>query len=358
MAPASPAPAPLAADAQAATLHYAAMIRRRWMLIVLLTMIIAGCIVLDFTMGAAGISLDELVRTLLQPDAADPTTRVIVWNIRLPYALMALAVGVALGLAGAEMQTILNNPLASPFTLGLSSAAAFGASLVIVLDVAIPGLPVAWTIAGNAFLFALFSAMLLHAVARWGGMNASGVVLFGIALVFSFNALVSLIQFVASADALQGLVFWTMGSLSRADWTKVGVLLLVFLLILPLSMRDAWRLTAMRLGEERASSFGIDVRRLRLRALVRISVLSALAVSFVGTIGFIGLVAPHIARRLFGEDHRFYLPGSALVGGAILSMASIASKNIVPGIIIPVGIVTSLVGIPFFLAIVFRRQMQ
>ena len=202
------------------------------------------------------------------------------------------------------------------------------------------------------------SAMLLHFVARWGGMNASGVVLFGIALVFSFNALVSLIQFVASADALQGLVFWTMGSLGRADWTKVGVLLLVFALILPLSMRDSWRLTAMRLGEERAASFGIDVRRLRLRALVRLSILSALAVAFVGTIGFVGLVAPHIARRIFGEDHRFYLPGSALVGGVILSAASIASKNMVPGIIIPVGIVTSLVGIPFFLAVVFKRQLQ
>ena len=323
-----------------------------------LVCIIIASILVDFMMGAAGLSFRELMATLFSPATADPTTRVIVWNIRLPYALMAMAVGIALGLAGAEMQTILNNPLASPFTLGISSAAAFGASLVIVLDLAIPGLPVAWAIAGNAFLFALLSAMLLHTVARWGGMNASGVVLFGIALVFSFNALVSLIQFMASAEALQGLVFWTLGSLGRADWTKLGVLLGVFALILPFSMRDSWRLTAMRLGEERASSFGIDVRRLRLRSLVRISILSALAVSFVGTIGFIGLVAPHIARRLFGEDHRFYLPGSALVGGVILSLASIASKNIVPGIIIPVGIVTSLVGIPFFLAIVFRRQMQ
>ena len=350
--------APASTNDASAAAHYASIIRRRWALIVVLVLIIAGCMVADFTMGAAGLELGELWRTLTHPAGADPTTRVIVWNIRLPYALMAMAVGVALGLAGAEMQTILNNPLASPFTLGLSSAAAFGASLVIVLDISIPGLPVAWAIAGNAFVFALLSAMLLHAVARWGGMNASGVVLFGIALVFSFNALVSLIQFVASADALQGLVFWTMGSLSRADWNKVGVLLLAFALILPLSLRDSWRLTAMRLGEERASSFGIDVRRLRLRALVRVSILSALAVAFVGTIGFIGLVAPHIARRLFGEDHRFYLPGSALVGGAILSMASIASKNIVPGIIIPVGIVTSLVGIPFFLAIVFKRKLQ
>ncbi|QEI09128.1 iron ABC transporter permease [Pigmentiphaga aceris] len=334
------------------------MLRRRIGLVALLAGIIVLAILADFMLGPAGLGLRDLAYALFNPQATDPTTRVIVWDIRLPQALMAMAVGMALGLAGAEMQTILNNPLASPFTLGLSSAAAFGASLVIVLDIGIPGLPASWLIAGNAFAFALLAALLLDAVARWGGMNASGVVLFGIALVFSFNALVALVQFVASAEALQGLVFWTMGSLTRASWGKLGMLLLVFAIILPLSIRDSWRLTAMRLGEDRAASFGINVRRLRRTALIRISVLSALAVAFVGTISFIGLVAPHIARRLFGEDHRFYLPGSALVGGVILSLASIASKNIVSGIVIPVGIVTSLVGIPFFLAVVFRRQMQ
>ncbi len=350
---------PAAPSTSPATLsHYQHLLRRRWLLTLALGVVIALSIVADFMLGPSGLSLGELWATLLHPDAADPTTRVIVWDIRLPYALMAMAVGVALGLAGAEMQTILNNPLASPFTLGLSSAAAFGASLAIVLELSLPGLPDEWMIAFNAFAFALISALLLDAVARWGGMNTSGVVLFGIALVFSFNALVSLVQFVASAEALQGLVFWTMGSLSRATWPKVGLMLLLFAVILPLSLRDAWRLTALRLGEDRAASFGINVRRLRLTALLRISLLSALAVSFVGTIGFIGLVAPHIARRLFGEDHRYYLPGSALVGGAILSLASIASKNIVPGVIIPVGIVTSLVGIPFFLTVVLKRQMK
>jgi len=335
---------------------YRQILLRRCALMLALGLVICISIVIDFRLGPSGLSWQELTQTFFAPAQANPTTRVIVWDIRLPYALMAMVVGLALGLAGAEMQTILNNPLASPFTLGLSSAAAFGASLVIVLDLGLPGLPVEWMVAANAFLFAILSAMLLHAVARWGQMDASGVVLFGIALVFSFNALVSLVQFVASAEALQGLVFWTMGSLSRATWLKLGALLLVFMLILPLSLRDSWRLTAIRLGEDRAASFGVDVRRLRLRALVRISCLSALAVSFVGTIGFIGLVAPHIARAMFGEDHRFYLPGSALVGGVILSLASIASKNIVPGIVIPVGIVTSLVGIPFFLAVVFRRR--
>ncbi|PWF22278.1 FecCD family ABC transporter permease [Corticimicrobacter populi] len=337
---------------------YRSMTRRRVVMLLGMTLAIIGALLLDFTMGATGLPLGQLIDTLLHPgDGAGNPIHVIVWDIRLPSALMAVIVGMALGLAGAEMQTILNNPLASPFTLGLSSAAAFGASLAIVLNIGIPGLPPEWFITLNAFVFAVISALLLDAVARWGGMSASGVVLFGIALVFSFNALVSLMQYIASAEALQGLVFWTMGSLSRSTWAKVGALTLVLALILPLSLRNAWKLTALRLGEDRAASFGIDLGRVRLGTLARISLLSALAVSFVGTIGFIGLVAPHIARRLFGEDHRFYLPGSALTGALILSMASVASKNIVEGSIVPVGIVTALVGIPFFLAVVLRRRL-
>ncbi|GDE04595.1 iron/siderophore ABC transporter permease component [Escherichia coli] len=254
------------------------------------------------------------------------------------------------------MQTILNNSLASPFTLGVSSAAAFGAALAIVLGIGIPGVPESGFIPANAFLFALLSALLLDSLTRWTRVPTSGVVLFGIALVFTFNALVSIMQFVADEDTLQGLVFWTMGSLARASWEKLAVLAAAMAIVLPWSLRRAWQLTALRLGEERAMSFGIDVRRLRLGSLLRISLLAALSVAFVGPIGFIGLVAPHISRLLLGEDHRFYLPGSILIGGLVLSLASVASKNIIPGVILPVGIVTSLVGVPFFLSIVMRHR--
>lgn len=336
--------------------QYQQLIKKRWLLVAALVCIIVFSMLADFTLGPSALTWSDLFHTLLQPSTAEPTMRVIVWEFRLPYSMMAVVVGLGLGLAGAEMQTILNNPLASPFTLGISSAAAFGASLAIVLDLSLPGLPPSWMVAANAFVFALLSALMLDAAARWGNISSSGLVLFGIALVFSFNALVSLMQFVASAEDLQSLVFWTMGSLSRATWPKVGAMALAVALIWPLAMRDAWKLTALRLGEDRAFSFGINVQRLRLTSLLRISLLAALAVSFVGTISFIGLIAPHIARRLFGEDHRFYLPGSALVGAMVLSLASIASKNISSGIIVPVGIVTSLVGVPFFLSVVLRRQ--
>lgn len=147
-----------------------------------------------------------------------------------------------------------------------------------------------------------------------------------------------------------------MGSLARATWVKLGVMTLAFAILLPISMSNSWKLTALRLGEDRAVSFGINVRRLRLGTLLRISILTALAVAFVGPIAFIGLVAPHIARMMFGEDHRFYLPASALIGALVLSMASIASKNLIPGVIIPVGIVTSLVGVPFFLSMILRHK--
>lgn len=336
--------------------RYQNIVRRRLFIMLVLVLAIIVSLVIDFIMGPSGLSLGTLWKTLFDAAAADPGTRVIVWDIRMPYALMAVAVGMSLGLAGAEMQTILNNPLASPFTLGVSSAAAFGAALAIVLGIGIPGIPDQWFISANAFIFALLAALMLDGITRWTRVASSGVVLFGIALVFTFNALVSLMQFIATEDTLQGLVFWTMGSLARASWVKLGVMLLAFLILLPWSMMSAWKLTALRLGEDRAVSFGIDVRRLRLGTLLRISILSALAVAFVGPIGFIGLVAPHIARLMFGEDHRFYLPASALIGALVLSMASVASKNLVPGVIIPVGIVTSLVGVPFFLSIILRHR--
>lgn len=344
-------------DGAAVASHYKKIILRRFILGGVLLLLILLSLLLDFTLGPSGISVATLWHTLFDAASADAGTRVIVWDLRLPFALMAVVVGLALGLAGAEMQTILNNPLASPFTLGVSSAASFGAALAIILGVGIPGIPDQWFISVNAFVFALMACFILDGISRWTRVATSGVVLFGIALVFTFNALISILQFVASEDTLQGLVFWTMGSLARASWDKLAILVVVLLIVVPLSLKNAWKLTALRLGEDRAVSFGINVRKLRLTTLLRISIISALTVAFVGPVGFIGLVAPHISRMMFGEDHRFYLPGSMLIGALVLSLASVLSKNIVPGVIIPVGIVTSLVGVPFFLSIIIRHRV-
>jgi len=181
-------------------------------------------------------------------------------------------------------------------------------------------------------------------------------VLFGIALFFTFNAFVAILQFVASEQALQQLVFWTMGSLARATWEKIAILSFVLACVVPFSLLASWKMTALRLGEEKARSFGIDIGRLRFGSLLRISLLTATAVAFVGTIAFVGLVGPHIARLLVGEDHRFFLPASLLSGAFIMSLASVASKAIVPGVLIPVGLVTALIGVPFFVILILTRR--
>jgi iron complex transport system permease protein len=207
----------------------------------------------------------------------------------------------------------------------------------------------------NAFVAAFASVLLLEALARSRAAGVEGVVLFGIALVFTFNALVALLQFVASQEALAQLVFWGMGSLGRATWSNLTVLAVVLVVTVPFSLRSAHALTALRLGEDRARSFGIDIARLRILSLLRISALAATAVAFVGTIGFIGLVGPHIARLLLGEDHRFLLPASMLTGALVMSLASVASKVMVPGALLPVGIVTSMIGVPVFLFLIMRK---
>jgi len=240
--------------------------------------------------------------------------------------------------------------------MGVSSAAALGAATAIILGVTLPILPARWAISGNAFLFALGALMMLQALGRLRGGEPEVLILFGIALNFAAAAFLSLLQFIASADALQQLVFWTMGSLAAASWPGAAALALVLAACVPFSLRAAWRLTALRLGEEQARAFGVDVRALRRWSLLRVSLLSATAVSMVGVIGFVGLAGPHIARLLVGEDHRFFLPASLLTGALVMSLASTLSKTIVAGVLLPVGLVTSLIGLPIFFALIMRGR--
>jgi iron complex transport system permease protein len=149
-----------------------------------------------------------------------------------------------------------------------------------------------------------------------------------------------------------------MGSLTKATWPKIWVTLAVLLAALPLFARNAWALTAIRLGEDKAASFGVNVRRIRLETMLIVSLLAAVPVSFVGTIGFVGLVGPHIARMILGEDQRFFLPGSILSGALLLSLTSIVSKSIIPGVVFPIGIITALVGVPFFFSLILSNRSR
>ena len=344
--------AALSEGSAAAIGAYRASLRRRRVLLAVLAVVALAAFLADIAIGPSALTAADALRALFDPEAATPLARAVVWQARLPPAVMAVLVGMALAAAGAEMQTILNNPLASPFTLGVSSAAACGAALAIVLGLSIPGLPARWAVSGNAFLFAFASVAILQLVIRFRGAGVETLVLMGIALVFTFNAVVALIQFVASQDALQQLVFWTLGSLGRVQWDGVALVAIVLACVIPFSWRAAWRLTVLRLGEERARGLGVDIGSLRFWALLRISLLAAVAVAMVGTIGFIGLVAPHVARLLLGEDHRFLLPGSLLCGAAVMSLAATASEMLVRGAVLPLGIVTARVGLPVFMALI------
>lgn len=329
---------------------------KRFIFICVLLCITLLSFLADIAYGPADLSLWQVLKGLLFPENLTGAHHVIIWDVRLPYALIALVAGASLGLAGAEMQTALNNPLASPFTLGVGSAATLGASVAIVVDLSWLGISYTYVLPITAFIFASIASLLILLISRILGGSIHSVLLFGIALMFGLNALVGLLQFIADQSALQQIVFWTMGSLARANMEKVAIVSAVLVICLMTSFQQMWALTALRSGEQQARSVGINVERLRFIALLRVSFLTAVALAFVGEIGFIGLVAPHIARLLVGENHRVFLPASAIAGALLLSLSSIASKALLPGIVLPVGIVTALVGIPLFIALIIKRR--
>lgn len=328
--------------------------RRRMVALLGLLLLLGGLMVLDIATGPALLPISDVLATLAGPAEADMTLRAIVWDLRLPMALMALTVGVALGTSGATMQTLLDNPLASPYTLGLAAAAGFGAALCIQNGGW--GLNPSFIVPFCAFVMACLAAATIYGVGNIRGMGTDTMVLAGIALLFMFHSLQSLLQFRATPEVGQQIVFWLFGSLAKATWTSVQITALACLIAVPLLMREAWKMTALRLGEQRARALGVNIVWLRFVTIALISFMTATAISFVGTIGFIGLVAPHLSRLLVGEDQRFLLPLSGLVGALLLSAASVISKILMPGVLVPVGIVTAVIGVPFFMHLILSRR--
>ncbi|PPC73934.1 iron-siderophore ABC transporter permease [Pokkaliibacter plantistimulans] len=340
--------------------HYHALVWRRQLILAAMAIALLACLCVDLALGPSNYALADVVKAFYAPEEVSVQIRVVLWEIRMPIALMAIVVGAALSVAGAQMQTILNNPLASPFTLGISAGASFGAALALAFGVALFPFVGAldYLVPINAFIVAMLTAGLIHLVSMRRGVSVQTIVLLGIALVFCFNALLALVQFFASQQAMAAVVFWTMGSLTKATWPKFWITLAILLAVMPIFVKRAWALTAMRLGDAKAESFGVNISRIRLETLLLVSLLAAIPVSFVGTIGFVGLVGPHIARMLIGEDQRFFMPAAALCGALLLSASSIVSKMLIPGTIFPIGVVTSLVGIPFFVSLILSNQKR
>ena len=327
----------------------------------LLYLIITGLagfvsIVVDISTGPANIPLKEVFQIIIFPGSADKSKEIIIWSLRLPMAVMAVSVGASLSVAGAEMQTILSNPLASPYTLGISAGAGFGAALAMVLGVNFVGGDGSLMVSANAFIFSILTCILIFFISEIKGVTIETMVLTGIALLFLFSSLLTLLQYLASEEELQAVIFWLFGSLQKATWKRVFIISGIFILIFALLMRESWSLTALRLGDERAEALGIRVKSLRLRVFIYVSTMTASAVCFVGTIGFIGLVGPHIARIAVGEEQRFFIPMSAFTGALLLSFSSVLSKVIIPGILFPIGIITSFIGVPFFITLILTKN--
>ena len=328
--------------------------RRRVLIIGGLWVAALACFLCSMVVGPIPLTPNQILRAIF--DASSPADlQVVVLDLRMPPALMAVLVGGALSLAGLQMQTILDNPLAEPFTLGVSAAAACGAAVAITTGLVIPLLP-DLSISAVACVFALGASAIIATAARSRRGGRETMILLGIALVFGFQAILALLQYTASNEALAQIVFWSLGSLVRADWTAIVVLGVALLLLVPLFWRQRAALTSLRLGEDRAAAMGVAVPRLRLGTLIGVSVLAALSVSFVGIIGFAGLVGPHMARILVGEDQRYLQPAAIATGALLMSAAHTLSQLLVPGVVIPVGIITAMVGVPVFVAIVLGRR--
>ncbi|MDD4653588.1 MAG: iron ABC transporter permease, partial [Methanothrix sp.] len=308
----------------------------------------------EANIGIAGVSSCILARFFPGQYHATAFTDMIVWDLRLHRILMGIVAGAGLGVSGAVIQGILKNPLASPFTLGISSAASFGAALAIVLGAGIAA--GSWLVVGNAFVFALLSALAVYLLARYKGITSETMILAGIAIMYLFSALTSFLQYAGHAGQLHEVVFWMMGSLGRSSWERVAMILAIFVIFLPYIILKSWDLNALATGDETAQSLGVNVEKTRVIFMMLSSLITASIICFTGTIGFIDLVAPHVARMIIGGDHRFLLPGSALVGALLLLGADTLSRVVLAPAILPVGIMTSFLGVPFFVCLFLQRR--
>jgi iron complex transport system permease protein len=279
---------------------------------------------------------------------------ICVWKLRLPRILMGILAGAGLGVAGAVMQAVLKNPLASPYTLGIASGAGFGASLAILMGAGFIGGQ--YLVIGNAFVFALLVSFVILGLSSRRGSTPESMILAGIAMMFLFNAMTMTLQYFGEADAVKGAIFWMVGSLGRATWDKLLPVLVVLGLCIPPIIIKSWDLNVLGAGDETAKSLGVRVELTRVIMMVLASLLVAGIVCFTGTIQFIGLVAPHICRMVIGGDNRFLIPTSGLVGAVLLVAADTVARTIMSPIILPVGVMTSYLGVPLFIYLIMKRK--
>jgi iron complex transport system permease protein len=336
--------------------------------LVLLSLFVALIVsmVFSISLGAASPGFVEALQVIfsklfpfLNINPLPQITQTIVLNLRLPRIILAILAGAGLAAAGATMQGTLRNPLVSSYVLGISSAAGFGAALAIVFGVSVLSVFGGYIVIVNAFLFSVLAMGIVFVIARVRGMSSETVILIGVAVGFLFSALLSLIQYVAPQyQAVNAIVFWLMGSLTSATWPSIIVVFPIVAVTVLLMTQQSWNINVMSMGEDVATSLGINSKRVLATNMVLETLATASIIAFTGVIGFVDLIAPHIARLVIGNDHRFLIPCSALVGAFLLLCSDTVARLVLAPTELPVGIVTSLLGVPFFINILVSKRRQ
>ncbi|MBQ8087228.1 MAG: iron ABC transporter permease [Clostridia bacterium] len=323
------------------------------------------CLLLGMCAGSVPIGLGDTAASVgsklfsnALPEHIPPITASILWNLRMPRAVMAFLVGAALAASGATMQSVLRNPLASSYTLGVSSGASLAVGLTILTGFTLPVLA-GYTLPLSGFLGGLGTVFLAMGLAgRFDHhLENTTIILVGMVLSLMVNAIFTLLTAYAG-DKLHQLIFWQMGSFSGQSWSNCGLMLAVVCFGVLALMRYGREMDLMTFGEAQALSAGVELKRVKWILIALSSLLTGTAVAFVGVIGFVDLIAPHIVRRVFGSNHRVVVPMSALFGGGFMVVADLVARTIVSPQELPVGAVTALVGAPFFIWVYFGRRRR
>ncbi|MFV9568004.1 FecCD family ABC transporter permease [Thermoanaerobacter mathranii] len=338
---------------------YNKYIKRKVFIILLTVLLTLAISIYAINAGSAGLSVYDVMKTIL--GKGEERFQIIVWNIRMPRILSAIVAGIGLSVAGCVTQSILRNSLASPFTLGISQGAAFGAAVAIIVfgagsttnpDSVIVNNP--YLVVFFAFLGSMASTIVVLMLAKSFRVTPEAMVLAGVALGSLFSAVTMILQYFADDVRVASVVFWTFGDIGRVSWKDLGIMSVVVGISLIYFMFNRWNYNALDSGEETAKGLGVDVEKVRLLGMFVSSLIAAVITSFVGIIGFIGLVAPQIMRRLIGGDHRFLIPASSVMGGLILLASDTLGRTIISPIVLPVGAITSFLGAPVFLYVLSR----
>ncbi|WP_028588559.1 FecCD family ABC transporter permease [Desulfocurvus vexinensis] len=345
---------------------YTAYLARKMLFLLALVLLVAALLVMAVALGAVPLPAWDVVRTLAG-QAASARDAVIILDIRLPHALAALFAGLGLSASGAAMQSVLRNPLGSPFTLGISQAAALGASFAVMIlgsgvmqssSVGAVTISNPLLTTASAFACSLLAAGLVIAMARYRGASPEVMVLTGVALGAFCTAGTMVLQYFADDVQLAAMVFWTFGDVARAGWREVWALGAVALGGAAFFMANAWNYNAMDAGDETARGLGVRVERVRMVGMLVSSLVTAVIVAALGVIGFVGLICPHMVRRVIGDDHRYLMPASCLAGGALLLAADTAARLVLAPHALPVSVLTAFIGAPGFIWLLLRRRRR